>query len=287
MHAKRTFITLTMALIPGGLLTMAALRPASGEIIEVHACRVGTIEVGQGDDWRCVPVNTGGDSHDLDPPGVPRDDSGDGGGATPLDTRPRPSREGIAEARAAAKRKLKCQACKRASTQCLAQAVLARDTCFSNASAMAATSCAIGGNPADALTSWGIPLTDLAGGRRTGEDYWDNRDWSWQCGHKTPKDVDLQRYACWGPGLDNCVGSWAANHPLQTDTHSGSASATFGDKGLGATGSTSVSTTYTWGGRNGYNSVCETVGRQLSWGCTGRQNACYDASGCTAGDLEP
>lgn len=248
------------ALLPG---------PASAEEIEVYSCDPWDTEIGQGAEMVCVPPPDW-----MNDSGQPEDDPFDGGegdeyskgGKRTKTKKTRPKKEGGGNPNAEAKRKANCKACKSALSQCKADAEAKELSCQQAASARAEWRCNINKQNGPGKTPWGCTTNDLYEGACAGvESPWNDRD-------------------RWEPGGENtkyyCEQSWRVSHPKGSVTVSDTLDFSALFKGVGASQSSTVSSTYQLTGKSGWLSSCMAVGDQLDAGCGNAGNKCFDENAC-------
>jgi hypothetical protein len=250
-------------------LFLAPVRSADAEVIIVYGCSPGYLELGQGENMTCIP-DPSWDSGGGGGPGWGggADDPGWGGGGDPQET----------------SRQKKCNSCREAGQKCLAQAENAEEICLNHARSMARYRCDIAGRgDGNTITPWGYSIPDLVSGAKTGEKFWDKARWDYTCGpSKGGGGSGKAGWSCWGPGVLNCEGSWAASHPAVTVTHTTTLQGSASFQGFGSTANETFTATSTWSSRVGFNTACTELGSKLASKCTSKQIRCENQYSCEA-----
>jgi hypothetical protein len=267
-----------------GVLCVVPL--AQAEVIQVRGCAPGWTLHEAGSDWWCVADMPGGGGGGGGPgPGGgdgEQDPWGDWGGV------PDPQNwdnDALEEFIAEAKKRANCNRCKNSGNKCIAQAQDAEKTCVTRANQMALWRCSGQGEirkDPPGLTIWGCTTTQLANSMcAAAEEPWN--------------DPNLWKHACW-PGKSffqmecgdrskqSCVDSWASPHPggSRSTSASGTLSAIF--EGFGGTTSTTVSSTFTLNGHNGFMLACSEAGTSLSGQCVSKEQQCRAQYDCASLD---
>ena len=272
---KRTNVLL---LVLAGVASLAS--PAAAEIIEVTGCKPGFLQLGEGDNMQCILDPNQGNPADPDNGHTGAGGNGPaGGGGGGGSSNKNNNADAKAAAKTAATHAAKCQKCKTAADQCVAQAQQAEVTCIGNALTMAQSRCDIikrGVEGTDA--SWGCSIWDLnRGDCTTAEPPWNTRSyWEWGCDYNNPQNT----YQCHGPAVDNCQASWRVSHAGGSTTVIDTASFNATFNGVGGTANQQVTTSYTLTSQQGYLSACATVGGDFSNKCTTQQNKCNQDNAC-------
>lgn len=274
------------SIIMAGVLGVALVpdRVRGEEVIEVHSCAPGWIEMGTGMSRFCVLDPALTTPKDGGWSGVGEDgDPGGGGGAEPAGGDPWAGKLDKDEMR----RRLNCSKCQISANKCIAQAQQAETTCVKNSQAQAKWRCDYGRRQYDGLptaTVWGCSIDDHLRGRCTGvEGWWVRKEnWAFECTPvKSPPITRKPRYECSGPGITNCEASWALSHPGGSTQASHKAVFSVSFDGFSGSAGSTITATYELSPSTGYVQACGIMGNQLVSGCTRAQTACYDKFACT------
>lgn len=250
--------------------------PASAEeIIEVTSCDPFEAEVGSGAEMVCVGMEDW-----LSDTGQPEDDPFDGpegdeyskGPKKKTKTKTKKSGGGgnPNPGKEEAQRKARCKACKTASSQCKQGAQAEELRCETNARGTAAWRCNINKQQGPGKTPWGCNTNQLYEGLcNTAEPPWNDRD-KWE-----PGGENTQYY---------CEQSWAVSHPNGSISSEEKLDLSVLFKGVGASSSTTVKSTYELQGKNGWQNSCTAAGDALQDGCDDAATKCFDENDCSAAE---
>ena len=289
------------SIVMAGVLSVGVVAErGQGEVIRVHSCAPGWIEIGTGDNRWCLadPTWTTPGGGGLGGGGEDGPGGGGGGGGGGSDSEPVPTDGWDDVEWDEVVRKWRCGQCKVSGNKCVNQARLAETTCTARSKAQAEWRC---DKPRErdgetTVTIWGCSIDDLLQGNcAAAEAPWNERQrWNYGCGYE---DADTEfrsdgegnshpeRYRCYGAGIRNCAKSWESSHPggsTQRVDH-GTFSAMF--EGFGATASTTVTANFELTAQTGYLAACAAMGTALSNACTTKETSCYTEYSCTEADL--
>lgn len=255
-----------------GVLCCALVPGASAEeIIEVTSCDPFDTQVGDGAEMVCVPPPDWMDDQPEDDPfdGAEGDEYNKGGKRTKTKTKKKTG-GGNPNGSAEAKRKANCNACKKSADQCKQGAQAEELRCGARARETAAWRCNINKQQGPGKTPWGCNTNQLYEGLcNTAEPPWNDRD-KWE-----PGGANTQYY---------CEESWAVSHPNGSISSEEKLDLSVLFKGVGASSSTTVNSTYELQGKNGWQNSCAAAGDKLQNGCNDAETKCFDENDCSAAE---
>jgi hypothetical protein len=269
--------------------------PMCSEAIPVQGCAPPSVMV----NGNCTVVGHGQDTNDHGGPNSTGGGPGQGTGGS-VHHKPDPA-EQEAKNIAVKAHHARCEACSHAAQHCTNQAAQVERDCNKDQEAVALARCSE--TPPDKqMTAWGCTVAQIsyvhhyrdkpvygekcpnASDEATRLDNWGETPIGPNASN--PSNPVTTRYV--GPGVDNCVASWAQSHPATeitvSSTSQQSGTTTYSTPGLAHSATDTSGTTYTetssWDSSTGYTAGCAVLGTKLGSDCGTAEASCKTVNDC-------